>query len=197
MNSLTRTSATTNTTTALGTPCQTPLPKWEDNVHSIWDENEVSFGDIDIDASDAKSSCMLAAIKRDHTPALEKNAASFEPFWDSNEASLDSIADESDAAAAAKIQLDFAMMFANEHNENEAEIAPAASESQQAIGVPVKAQRKYYNYNSKVCATCINRACTNQKCPISHMPTAHPHIALRAPLTTTVWRMPDLGARYG
>ena len=54
MNSLSRTSATT--TTALGTPCQAPLPKWEDNVHSIWDENEVSLGDIVIDAAtDAKS----------------------------------------------------------------------------------------------------------------------------------------------
>ena len=155
MNSLTRTSATT--TAALGTPCQAPLPKWEDNLHSIWDENEVSLGDIVIDATtDAKSD---HAIKRDHAPALVTRAASFEPFWDSNEASLDSIADESDAAAAAQTENDFAKMFpGNDKDFNQAEIAPAASEPQQAVEAPVKAQRKHYNYNSKVCAICLNRA---------------------------------------
>ena len=158
MNSLTRTSATntnTNTTAALGTPCQAPLPNWADNMYSIWDDKEVSLGEIVIDATgtDAKSDCMLAAIKRDHEPTLVTRAASFEPFWDPNEASLDSIIDESDTAAAARAEIDFAKMFPGDDEQNKAEIAPAASESQQAIGVPAKAQREYYNYDSKVCAT--------------------------------------------
>ncbi len=103
MNSLTRTSATNNntntTTAALGTPCQAPLSNWADNMYSIWDDKEVSLGEIVIDATgtDAKSDCMLAAIKRDHEPTLVTRAASFEPFWDPNEASLDSlVADEND-----------------------------------------------------------------------------------------------------
>ncbi len=153
MNSLAHTSATT--TTALSTPCQAPLPTWEENAHSIWDENEISLGEIVVDAY-VKSDCTaLTGIKRDRAPTLEKHAVAFEPFWDPNEASLDSIADESDDVAAARIALDFDQMFASDAD---AENAPAVFEPQQADEAPVNAQSKNYNYNCKVCVTCTNPA---------------------------------------
>jgi hypothetical protein len=99
------------------------------------------------------TSTSSSPIKNDQDLTHQKRAASFEPFWDPNEASLDSIIDESDAAAAARAESDFAKMFPGDDEQNKAEIAPAASESQQAIGVSAKAQREYYNYDSKVCAT--------------------------------------------
>ena len=110
MNSLALSSATTTTTTALGTPCQAPI--------------------------------------------------SFEPFWDPNEASLDSLVDESDEAAATRIALEFEMIFGNGQTEqkeqNEPDIAPAAFEPQAAAKAPTKTQRKARPYNSMVCATCFD-----------------------------------------